>query len=216
MGKRIFCDELQALNQTLPPPPKPRRFSSSSRIPRSHHAALTVILPMLRSSLRWTGLPSEMDYGASANCWPWVRDWQEAGAWERLRSVLVAKLCVADYLGFPRVVVNHDSVISSLGRLKQVYTPLIVRTRGSSIIPPPKTLAHRLPRFQLLPIAMTSPSLRRWWARSCSWWATGLLRFNCASPRNWAKRCCFIKPHVAMEHAAGRKAQYCKYRYCQH
>lgn len=58
-----------------------------------------------------------MDYGSSANCWPRVRDWQQDGAWERLRSVLVSKLRAADYLGFPRVVVNHDSVISALGRI---------------------------------------------------------------------------------------------------
>lgn len=55
-----------------------------------------------------------MDYGASANCWHRVRDWQQAGAWERLRSVLVSKLRAADYFGFPRVVA-HDSAINAFG-----------------------------------------------------------------------------------------------------
>jgi len=34
-------------------------------------------------------LPQEMGYGSGVTCWRRLRDWQEAGVWERLHQTLL-------------------------------------------------------------------------------------------------------------------------------
>ncbi|WP_350029104.1 transposase [Caballeronia sp. GAFFF1] len=60
MGKPIIDDELWALIEPLLPPAKPRRFKYPGRKPMPDRAALTGILFVLKSGIRWRDLPAEM------------------------------------------------------------------------------------------------------------------------------------------------------------
>ncbi|ONX83905.1 transposase, partial [Burkholderia cenocepacia] len=59
MAKPIIDDELWTLIEPLLPPPKPRREKNPGRLPVSNRAALTGILFVLKTGLRWRDLPAE-------------------------------------------------------------------------------------------------------------------------------------------------------------
>lgn len=84
-----------ALIESLLPPSKPRREKNPGRLPVSNRAALTGILFVLETGLRWRDLPAEMGCGSGVTCWRRLRDpqrnlWQvvldtpAAGHMERL------------------------------------------------------------------------------------------------------------------------------------
>lgn len=110
MGKQILDDELWSLIEPLLPPPKPRRFRYPGRKAISDRAALTGILFVLQSGIRWNQLPQEMGCGSGISCWRRLRDWQEAGVWEQLHLLLLTKLRMAERLDFSRVIVDSSSV----------------------------------------------------------------------------------------------------------
>lgn len=78
MAKPIIDDELWTLIEPLLPPPKPRREKNPGRLPVSNRAALTGILFVLKTGLRWRDLPAEMGCGSGVTCWRRLRDWQPA------------------------------------------------------------------------------------------------------------------------------------------
>ncbi|MDQ0627158.1 transposase [Paraburkholderia graminis] len=92
MGKPIIDDELWTLIEPLLPPAKPRRFKYPGRKPVPDRAALTGILFVLKTGIRWRDLPAEMGCGSGVSCWRRLRDWQQAGVWDRLHAVLLARL----------------------------------------------------------------------------------------------------------------------------
>ncbi|WP_186044514.1 IS5 family transposase [Burkholderia gladioli] len=110
MGKPIINDELWALIEPLLPPSKPRRAKYPGRKPIADRAALTGILFVLKTGIRWRDLPSEMGCGSGVSCWRRLRDWQQAGVWDRLHAVLLAKLRAAEKIDFSRVVVDSSSI----------------------------------------------------------------------------------------------------------
>ncbi|WP_155419867.1 IS5 family transposase [Burkholderia gladioli] len=110
MGKPIIDDELWALIEPLLPPSKPRRVKYPGRKPIADRAALTGILFVLKTGIRWSDLPSEMGCGSGVSCWRRLRDWQQAGVWDRLHAVLLAKLRAAGKIDFCRVVVDSSSI----------------------------------------------------------------------------------------------------------
>ena len=96
MAKPILDDELWALIEPLLPPPKPRRARYPGRKPLDNRAVLTGILFILQTGLRWDLLPREMGCGSGMSCWRRLRDWQEAGVWDQLHELLLARLRAAD------------------------------------------------------------------------------------------------------------------------
>jgi len=110
MGKAIVEDALWAEIEPLLPPPKPRRLKNPGRKPVPDRAALTGILFVLRTGLRWRDLPAEMVCGSGVTCWRRLRDWQEAGVWDRLHDILLSKLRAADQIDFSRVIVDSSSI----------------------------------------------------------------------------------------------------------
>ena len=55
-------------------------------------AALTGIIFVLKSGIPWEMLPRELGCGSGMTCWRRLRDWQEAGVWERLHRALLDRL----------------------------------------------------------------------------------------------------------------------------
>ena len=84
MAKPVLDDELWKLVEPLLPPPKKRRRRNPGRKPKDHRSVLTGILFVLKTGIPWEYLPKEMGCGSGMTCWRRLRDWQEAGVWEKI------------------------------------------------------------------------------------------------------------------------------------
>jgi transposase len=73
-------------------PPKPK----GARPRVDDRSALAGIIFVLKSGIPWETLPQEMGCGSGLTCWRRLREWQEAGVWERLHKVLLDRLGEAD------------------------------------------------------------------------------------------------------------------------
>ena len=110
MPKPLVDDGLWELIQPLLPPPKPRRRLYPGRRPLDNRKALTGILFVLKSGIPWEMLPQEMGCGSGMTCWRHLREWQEAGVWQKLHDLLLAKLRKADQIDWSRAVVDSGSI----------------------------------------------------------------------------------------------------------
>ena len=110
MARPLLSDELWALIEPLLPAPKPRRYRYPGRKPIDSRKALTGILFVLKSGIPWEMLPQEMGCGSGMTCWRRLRDWQQAGVWQKLHEVLLARLRAADEIDWSRAIVDSASV----------------------------------------------------------------------------------------------------------
>lgn len=143
MAKPILDDELWALIQPLLPPAKPRRARYPGRKPLEDRALLTGILFVLQTGIPWEMLPQEMGCGSGMSCWRRLRAWQQAGVWDRLHEVLLAKLRAADRIDWSRVIVDSSSIRAVGAGQKQDRTPPTALARARSTTSPPKRRASR-------------------------------------------------------------------------
>jgi transposase len=67
-------------------------------------------LYVLHTGIQWESLPQELGFGSGMTCWRRLRDWNEAGVWQRLHEVLLAKLQAADAPDFSYAVVDSSHV----------------------------------------------------------------------------------------------------------
>jgi len=118
MAKPILDEGLWELMEPLLPPAKPRRFRYPGRKPLEHRQVLTGILFVLRTGIPWENLPQEMGCGSGMTCWRHLRHWQQAGVWEKIHRVLLAKLRQADRIDWSRAVVDSASVRALFGGRK--------------------------------------------------------------------------------------------------
>ena len=143
MAKPILDDELWALIEPLLPPPKPRRERYPGRKPLDDRKVLTGILFVLQSGIPWEMLPKEMGCGSGMSCWRRLRTWQEAGVWDRLHEVLLARLRAAGRIDWSRAIVASSSIRAVGAGQKQDRTPPIALVQAPSTISSPKRRASR-------------------------------------------------------------------------
>src|SRR5687768_14604096 len=117
----LVPDELwEALKPLLPiEPPKPK--GGRPRIP--DRAALGGIIFALRTGCPWRLLPKELGGGCGVTSWRRLRDWQEAGVWQRLHETLLNWLGDEAAIDWSRASVDSLSVrakrgATSLGRIR--------------------------------------------------------------------------------------------------
>jgi transposase len=60
-------------------------------------------------------LPQELGFGSGMTCWRRLRDWNEAGVWERLHENLLAELNAAGQLDWSRAVVDGSHLRAMKG-----------------------------------------------------------------------------------------------------
>ena len=133
MAKQILTDELWQIIEPLIPKKK-RRFRYPGRKPVPDRAVLTGILFVLKTGIAWEDLPQEMGCGSGMTCWRRLRDWQEAGVWDRIHQVLLRKLRQADKIDFSRAVVDSASVRAVFGGRKPGQIPRIAARKARNII----------------------------------------------------------------------------------
>ena len=76
-------------------PRRQRRFRYPGRKPLDDRRVLQGILFVLHTGIGWEHLPQELGFGCGMTAWRRLRDWQEAGVWERLHAALLAELHAA-------------------------------------------------------------------------------------------------------------------------
>jgi transposase len=89
MAKVILSDALWEVIEPLLPTEHAKPKGGRPRVP--NRAALTGIIFVLKTGLPWEYLPPEMGCGSGITCWRRLRDWQQAGVWERLHQVLLGE-----------------------------------------------------------------------------------------------------------------------------
>ncbi|MFJ4633806.1 IS5 family transposase [Streptomyces sp. NPDC088847] len=91
-------------------PQRERRFRYSGRRPLPDREVLCGILYVLHTGIQWEYLPQELGFGSGMTCWRRLREWNDAGVWQRLHEVLLAELNAASRLDWSRCVVDSSHV----------------------------------------------------------------------------------------------------------
>jgi transposase len=108
MARPLVSDELWALVEPLIPKVERRyRFPGRRRI--DDRKVLTGILFVLQTGIPCEYLAQEMGCGSGMTCWRRLREWQEAGVWQRLHELLLAKL-QAERIDWSRAVIDSSHV----------------------------------------------------------------------------------------------------------
>jgi transposase len=71
---------------------------------------LSGILFVLYTGIPWEFLPQELGFGSGMTCWRRLRDWHQAGVWQRLHEVLLAELHAAGALDWSGAVIDSSHV----------------------------------------------------------------------------------------------------------
>ena len=126
----MVSDELwEAIEPLLPPePPKPK--GGRPRVP--NWAALAGIVFVLKSGIPWEMLPQEMGCGSGSTCWRRLKEWHEAGVWEKLHRVLLDRLGEADKIDWERASLDSASVPAKRGAKEPARTRRIRANRARS------------------------------------------------------------------------------------
>ncbi len=132
MAKELVSDELWEVVEPLLPeePPKPK----GGRPRVDDRAALTGILFVLKSGIPWEMLPQEMGCGSGMTCWRRLKEWHEAGVWERLREALLDRLGQADKIDWQRASLDSASVPAPGGAKRPGRTQRTAGNRAPSAI----------------------------------------------------------------------------------
>jgi transposase len=130
MAKPLVTDELWALIEPLLPPEPDNPKGGRPRI--ANRAALTGILFVLKSGIPWEMLPKEMGCGSGMTCWRRLRDWQQAGVWQRLHLLLLERLHAAGQIDWSRACLDSASVPAKRGERKPAPIPLTGARQAAS------------------------------------------------------------------------------------
>ena len=130
MSKPLVSDALWEIIEPLLPPEPPKPKGGRPRVP--DRAALSGIIFVLKSGLPWDMLPQEMGCGSGITCWRRLRDWQQAGVWERLHQALLDRLGHADKIDWSRASVDSASIPAKGGAKRPGRIQRIVANRARS------------------------------------------------------------------------------------
>jgi transposase len=109
MAKPLVDDALwERIEPLLPVVQRRHRYPGRKRIP--DRQVLTGILFVLKTGIPWEDLPAEMGCGSGMTCWRRLRDWNDAGVWNRLHRVLLDELHEAGEIDWSRAAADSSHV----------------------------------------------------------------------------------------------------------
>ncbi|QEU76288.1 transposase [Streptomyces nitrosporeus] len=113
VGKResrpwIVSDELWSLVEPLLPVPASKMVPGRPRVP--DRRVLRGILFVPHTGTRWEYLPQELGFGSGMTCRRRLAAWNEAGVWDGLHVVLLARLRAAKQLDRSRALIDSSRV----------------------------------------------------------------------------------------------------------
>jgi transposase len=127
----LLSDALWERIEPLLPEPKPRRFRYPGRKPLTDRQALTRILFVLTTGIRWNDLPREMRCGSGGRCRRRLEDWHRAGVWHQLHALLLAELNGANKIDWSRTAVDSSFVRARGGGEQTGPSPVDRSKKGS-------------------------------------------------------------------------------------
>lgn len=140
MAKELVTDELWEIVEPLLPEEPSKHKGGRPRV--DDRAALTGIVFVLKSGIPWEMLPQEMGCGSGVTCWRRLREWQEAGVWEKLHRVLLDRLGETDQIEWERACLDSASIPAKKGaakperirriKEKRVRSAMLFRTETAS------------------------------------------------------------------------------------
>jgi transposase len=112
--QRLVDDDLWDLVAPLIPEPPPARGPGGRpRVP--DRQALEGIMFVLTTGCRWRDLPTQMGWGSGVTCWRRLRDWHEAGVWDRLHRAILDRLGQQGLIDWSRGCLDGVSVRAKRG-----------------------------------------------------------------------------------------------------
>ncbi len=124
-------DKLWALIEPLLPKVE-RRRTHPGRKRLDDRKVLQGILFVLHTGIQWEFLPQELGFGSGMTCWRRLRDWNQAGVWQHLQQILLARLRGADQLDFSRAAIDTSHVRALRGGPKPDRARSTARARARS------------------------------------------------------------------------------------
>ncbi|MFL6054370.1 MAG: transposase [Actinoallomurus sp.] len=121
----------ERIEPLLPKVERRSRYPGRKRL--DDRKVLCGILFVLHTGIRWEFLPQELGFGSGMTCWRRLRDWHEAGVWDRLHQELLAELHAADHLDWSRAVIDGSHVRALKGGPKPGRVRSTVRERARNI-----------------------------------------------------------------------------------
>ncbi len=107
-GGRLLTDSQWAvLAPLLPPPARTGRKRADDR------KVLEAILWVLRTGARWQDVPREL--AAPTTAWRRLREWEEAGVWERVWRTLLSTLDAQGKLAWAQAFLDGSFVPAKRG-----------------------------------------------------------------------------------------------------
>ena len=110
-------------------PPRPR----GGRPPADDRACLVGILFVLRTGCGWNQIPAELA-PSGPTCWRRLRDWTQAGVWEKLWRKVLRHLGKDEGVDLSRAVVDSASFRAVFGGRTRGQTPRIDAKTGANAI----------------------------------------------------------------------------------
>lgn len=101
------------------------------------------ILFVLHTGIRWEFLPQELGFGSGMTCWRRLRDWHEAGVWDRLHQELLGESHAAGHLDWSRAVIDGSHVRALKGGPKPGRVRSTARERARNTMSRPTGTAPR-------------------------------------------------------------------------
>lgn len=113
-------------------PVVPRRADHPGRRRLDDRRVTSGILFVLYTGIPWEFLPQELGFGSGMTCWRRLRDWHDAGVWQRLHELLLAELNAAGALDWSTAVIDSSHVRAVKGSPKRARARSIVPSRARS------------------------------------------------------------------------------------
>lgn len=143
MARPLVSDELWEQIEPLIPREPPKPDGGRPRLP--DRACLGGILFVLHTGIQWQMLPQELGCGCGMTCWRRLRDWQEAGVWEKLHEAWLDELGRNGQIDWSRAALDGSNVAAKKGALtRSGPTPPTVGNRAASTICWSTAMASRL------------------------------------------------------------------------
>ncbi len=129
MAEPLVPDELWEIIEPLLPKHEPSPRGGRPRI--NDRKALAGIVFVLRSGIPWEMLPQEMGCGSGMSCWRRLKEWQDAGVWDKFHLTVLNRLQKAGLINWDRAIVDSTSVRAVGGGEQTGPNPTDRRKKGS-------------------------------------------------------------------------------------